>query len=643
VSKAEVVYRTEGDEDERRLPVELGRLGAQVRQAGELDLSALGVGPGDTLHWVIEVQDNNNVTGPSQGRCRWHRIHIFDPNKRLDELLETLDRFVGSLADRLAPLLTRAEAREPWSKEMNKVLLKGDALVEQMSDKRLKAQGMRSSLKTALKRLRDTAGQYARGFVNEGRMEDRLERDMLYLDDLLSKRRLEQLTHLQEELKQERRALERMVQKYGEAKDDEGLKQQILASIRAVRRRLDDLRKKMARLERRVGREYVNKDAYEQRSVGGELDKLEAMVRAGRMEEALAALDAMNQALGKVDKQVAKASERFGSKEWREAYAKGQQIQEQLRWIKDRQERLRSGVENLRRTARNRHLKQFGSLKKLRQKLQRLLAEGRGELAQITELEDWLQSRVNGLSDRLNRADKALAADGYNEALEELRRTLGRLESLGWMLNEPGAARQAAQARQRKALERVGQAVKLLERLFPEGSDGLSRREQARLRQGVGQQNEVSERLKKMRKMMEDLNEMAPVVGGKAMDSLGQAERASQVASGMMEGADAAGAGRAQADVLAAIEALKKQMNQGGGQGGKGGMPMPWGGNPGSNPQGDKPGGKKNSRRGDRVKIPESQAGVPGAWREEIIEAWGEGFAGPGEKAVDRYYRELVR
>ena len=39
---------------------------------------------------------------------------------------------------------------------------------------------------------------------------------------------------------------------------------------------------------------------------------------------------------------------------------------------------------------------------------------------------------------------------------------------------------------------------------------------------------------------MEDLNAMAPVVGGKAMESLDQAERASQVAGGKMEGADAA-------------------------------------------------------------------------------------------------------
>ena len=81
------------------------------------------------------------------------------------------------------------------------------------------------------------------------------------------------------------------------------------------------------------------------------------------------------------------------------------------------------------------------------------------------------------------------------------------------------------------------------------------------------------------------------------------------------------------------------QSGQGKGQGG--GMPMPWG----SNGSGDQQGGQKGKgrRSGDLVKIPEADQGVPGAWRDEIIDAWREGFAGPEKQAVDRYYRELVR
>ncbi|MBT7449593.1 MAG: sugar ABC transporter substrate-binding protein [Rhodospirillaceae bacterium] len=82
-------------------------------------------------------------------------------------------------------------------------------------------------------------------------------------------------------------------------------------------------------------------------------------------------------------------------------------------------------------------------------------------------------------------------------------------------------------------------------------------------------------------------------------------------------------------------------MQQAGGKGGGKGMPMPFGKAGGGSKRKGKNGRKTG---GQRVKIPRRAAGdVPGAWREEILEAWGEGFSGPSRGAVDRYYRDLVR
>ena len=95
--------------------------------------------PGDTLNWVVDMADNNNVTGPRTGRSRMHRIHLFDPSKRLDELLAQLDRFVESLTDRLAPLLLRSELASAWVKATTVALKKGDKLAKQLGDRRLDA------------------------------------------------------------------------------------------------------------------------------------------------------------------------------------------------------------------------------------------------------------------------------------------------------------------------------------------------------------------------------------------------------------------------------------------------------------------------------------------------------------------------
>ena len=640
IASATLITRMEGSSEEKRLALKLAKPNAAVRHQGVLDLEAMGMRPGDTLNWVIEMADNNDVTGPGTGRSRWHRIHLFDPAKRMDELLDELDRFVAHLADRLAPLLTRSESAQVWAKASLKTFEKGRKLAEKLSDERLESKSLGRAVTMVVKRLRQQARRYERGQASAAATEDRMERDLLFLDDLLSKRRLQQLARLHQQLQGERAALGRLVERYRQSADDDGLKEQILASIRAIRRRLKELGSKMARLEKRVGQQYINRDALEKRSVDGQLDKLEAMVRQGRMDEALAALDAMTQALGQVQKQVEGAAQRFGGKEWREALDKGNAIKEQMKGITDRQQRLRRAVQAMRRAARVRHLKKFGGLDKLRQKLQRKLAEARGELAQMTHLDDWLKQRVRATDELLQRGDKALAADGYLEALEILQRAQSRLESLGWLLNEPGLKRARAKRHQGRAMDRVGDAVDLLERLLPDEAELLSSAEKNRLRRSQDKQGDLSDRLGKLGKMMDELNGMAPMFGSEAMQALGKAQGASRGAAGSLGTADAAGADRAQGEVLSALDALQKQMAKGGG--GAGGMPMPWGSGSGQSPGGRQRGNSgKNS--GDRVKIPDADQGVPGAWRDEIIEAWGEGFAGPGKGAVDRYYRELVR
>jgi hypothetical protein len=638
IASGQIIYRMDGSEEEQTKPLELLRKGAELRHRGRLDLEALGLRPGDTLNWLVEMSDNNDVTGPGTGRSLWHRIHLFDPSKRLDELLKELDRYVSSLVDRLAPLLTRSEDVEPWSAATLKTLSKGADLAKKLADSRLDSAALQRAVERVTKRLVKQVKAYQKGLASAAQTQDRMERDLLFLDDLLSKRRLDQLAAMHQKLRGERAALQRLVERYRNSSDDAQLQEQILASIRSIRRRLEALGRKMASMEKRVGQQYINKDAMEKKSVQSQLDKLEAMVREGRVDEAMAALDAMTQSLGEVQRQVEGAAERFGGKEWQQALAKAKQVKEQLKFITDRQERLRQRVQQVRRRAHRRHLSKFGTLDELRKKLQRLLAEGRGELAQMTHLEDWLKARTKAVSSMLERADKALAADGFSESLEGLRRAQGSLESLGWLLNEPGLKRRSAKKHQARAMQRVDSAVDLLERLLPTEDELMNRSEKSALRAGEKEQQGLSQRLGKLGELMKELNAMSPVLGGEAMDALAKAKGSSGQASGALGSADAAGADGAQGEVLSALESLKKQMGKGG-SGGAGGMPMPWG--KGRNGPPKKQG--SSGRRDQRVKIPQAEEGASELWRDEIIEAWNEGFAGPGKTAVDRYYRELVR
>ena len=64
-----------------------------------------------------------------------------------------------------------------------------------------------------VKRLTEATERYGAGQVTAAQMENRMERDLLFLDDLVSKRRWSQLNRLQQEVKRERAALQKLVER----------------------------------------------------------------------------------------------------------------------------------------------------------------------------------------------------------------------------------------------------------------------------------------------------------------------------------------------------------------------------------------------------------------------------------------------
>ena len=88
---------------------------------------------------------------------------------------------------------------------------------------------------------------------------------------------------------------------------------------------------------------------------------------------------------------------------------------------------------------------------------------------------------------------------------------------------------------------------------------------------------------------------------------------------------------------------MSEQLQASGGGGQSNGMMNPFG-NKGAGRQNGKPGGSQGRGSRDRVEIPKGEGfEVPGAWREEILEAWREGAPGEHKESVNEYYEELVR
>lgn len=639
-----LVYRLEGEADEQRRDL-VGADGVKsLKRQGELKLDALGMTPGDVLHWCIEVEDNNDITGPSRGRSAWHEVRIFDPSGRAEELLDRLENLIGTLTDQLALLLIRQKKPGEWSSGLSPVLTKAGSLVTDLGDRRLDLGEFARALKEIVARLDKARRGYAAGRRSHQAMEDRLERDLLYLDDLLSKRRLRQISEYQRQLAQERAALARMMKAYKDSPNDGQLRQQILASIQGMRRRLEKLAARMAKLQRKVGRQHVNADALKEKNLGGDLDRLEELVRAGKVDEAMAALDEMARSLGDLSEQVDQAAKQFGGKEWRELKEKAGEIQQEIAWLKDNQNRSRSQLSRIRRVQDQRRLKAMGGeMKKWRKGLQEKLAEARGALEQIPHGSSWFKDLKQQAQTALNRTDDALAGDALPEAKEAAEDARGAIERLDWALDNITDAKEQRRAKKNKAKadQLTAEVLAELERLLNQAG-GANRGERQAMEGLAKKQEELNQRMEGLAGKMAELNQMAPVVGGEARSALEKAQGSSAQAGRSLRQGQGLPADGHQGQVLESLEDLAQQLKASGGSGGGQGMMNPFG--QGKGKGGDKKGpqGKPGSR--ERVAIPKGEGfQVPGAWREEILEAWREGAPGDHKESVDEYYKELVR
>ncbi|MBF93561.1 MAG: hypothetical protein CMH58_00145 [Myxococcales bacterium] len=648
-----LVYRLEGEADEQRKA--LGAQGerlpsgaylSRMRRRGSLELEALGMNPGDVLHWCIEVEDNNDVTGPGKGRSSWHEIRIFDPSGREEELLDRLEAYLGTLVDSLALLLPRKLSPERWSEGFRTHLSKGRTLVKDLSDRRLNLDAFSRALNETIKRLTKAQAGYAAGRRSHAAMEDRLERDLLYLDDLLSKRRLQQISEYQRQLSQERQALSKMMEAYRDSPKDPELKRQILASIQSMRRRLEKIAARMAKLQRKVGRQHLNTDAMKEKNVGGELDRLEELVRAGKVEEAMDALKAMSESLTELNKQVDEAGKQFGGKEWRELKEKADDIKQELAWLKDNQERARSQLSQVRKAQDQRRLEAMGNdLKTWRKNLQNKLSEARGALEQIAHDSSWMKNLKEQAQQQLNEADDALAADALPEAAQATNGAQDAIERLDWAIDNMNSPKEKRRAmgQKMKATRLTKEVTDELERVLQKNSQP-SRAERRAMEAIDGTQKELSERMNRLAGKMAKLNEMAPVVGDESREALKKAQGSSGQASQQLQRHQSLQADGHQGEVLKALGELSEQLEASGGGGQGSGMMNPFG-NKGAGKQGGKPGGPQSAQGNrDRVEIPKGEGfEVPGAWREEILEAWREGVPGDHQESVNEYYEELVR
>jgi hypothetical protein len=669
----------------------------QVKGKGAFSIADTGARAGEKLSVTVEAIDNDAVSGPKVGRSATRVLTVFSAQQHHREVIQRLEELLGQMVEVLgdeleAPLagvvdgvaqkrlLERHRAMGPRSEVMLKLFddtlaaVSEDDLFDDDEGVRRALANMRLDLSRAALDKENAVARtppqvldrpvatplWTRVTTAQTSFVTRLEKHILYLEDLLQRERVLEAKKLVKEMKRTQNDLKELLQQYKES-GDPAARDALLDEIRNMQQQLQELAARLAELQREIPDEYLNQEGLQSQEMMKEAESLDEMIEEGRLEDAAKALEKMLEQTQKMVDDLDKTGEQLGGEENQELREKMERFSEELSALEAAQK------EQLEATERAMEQAQKKMEEKLKAQVQRAVAEAKkkaqkakAELAKVgrESLSQNEEEDVDAAAARTNDVDKALNSSDLEDAIraaeeaEAAARTAeqnisdrqrGRMAFSSKSLEKSGKAlREAAQA--------LAEARKIMEQAMPNPSSSMDAAQREQMAKQGDRQAQLGEQAQKLSQLLDEIGKEAPIFGPEHKAQVNEAqqsmERAGRQLKGQQRGArdGMRGARQSQSQALQQLKALKdalSQMGEGGGGGGGIPLPLPGGGAPGSESENE--GGSRGSAKED-VKIPDgSDFKVKDAFRKDILDAMREGAPDEWAGEVKRYYEELIR
>ncbi|QSQ22692.1 DUF4175 family protein [Pyxidicoccus parkwayensis] len=686
LSGLSLVYRTPGSQKETRVPLprEDGR---RSRSTFTWDLGTLKPKPGDRITYYVEAQDNDAVEGPKKGVSRTQVLRIYSAAEHRRAALDKAEQLWGRMVDHLADRLEgpdRVKQKDPQAvAAAASVDTSGQQL---MTDMRTLARELSrerdvpSELVSALSHIAEALGSHITGTADFRRLYlrtqrargedwgtgnrltavvneevDEAEKDILYLESLLDRQKLEALQELAKELANERRDLANLVEQFKNNPDDQA-RQAVMEQIQQMKGRIQELMQRMAEMRKGIRDEHYNAEALnemmKEQDLQGAMDEVEKLMREGKTDEALAKLQQLGMQMDEMLQNLDKQNSDFGSEQYPELAEKFGKFMQELQSTVQEQQKVAEQTRQLRDQARAQNKDRLAEKgQAVKDELLRKVQQAQEDYKKLQP--DQLNSRaarpLEEAQSELQNVENALKVNDFDLAAEAAARAEDAARQLSMMGeqqrqldemfgNPPEVRQQSANLAQR--LERDARGVeevnKQLQSLFPPPGSQLSQQEKQQLQQLAQQQGQLEQRAQGLRQQMEEMQQMAPLFGEEASQQMENVGQRMGEASQRMQGKDP---GRGYGEQQAALEGLRqfqRQMQEGQ-KGGKGGLPLPMGS-----------GARRQEGNGrdprNQVELPDEDAfQAPKEFRKDLLDAMKQGAPEKYREQVKRYYEELVK
>ena len=693
VSQVALVFQLAGGKEERVVLQTPGQAARRLRGTYAWELSPLRLRAGDKVTYAVEARDNDAVDGAQRGASATQVLKVFSAAEHSREALlraqALWERLVALAADRIEEKPAPAADAAGWysatsAKDQAALQLVSElqaAATELIKDKlapREVGRALRyaaSSMGPAVRRTSLARAPLSRGSSGlEGAQRNfsralsaeiaEEEKDILYLQDLLDKARLDALQEIGKELAASRRELARLAEKLRKAPDEE-TKRQILSEVERMRERIQDLMQRMQEMARGIRDEHLNAEAMQnverQQDLLSQLSDIQRKLQSGKVDDALKQLDKLGQDLESLEKSLSQRAQDEQGGQYSEEAQKLSQAAQKLRDVAAREKALQQRTSQLRREMGAQQQKRFDQRggKDLARRLREKVEQARqgvkqidSKLAERMGLEDVLeaaQSRVDDLS-------RALESGDFSEALEQAERSLRAVETLQARLGmeEQLAQRYPGFVRDPEAVKRgmkgvqaasppLRDVVSELEQTMPRG-EPLNPQQMEEMLKQQAEQRKIGEDLQQARNQLGEVGRRVPIFGPQheqmlqqAQEGMGRAEQ--RLGQGEPRGAQA-GEEQALEQLQKFEDAMQQMAKQAGGKGQSGPrMPMPWGEPAGE--QGENDSGDMDTQK---VEIPDAEAGRgPQEFRKELLDAMKQKAPEKYQDRVKQYYEELVK
>jgi len=661
----ELVWRA-GEEPEKRRLVRAAQAGDRAASAKlEWDLGELDLKPGVKVAYHLEAKDNDTVPGPNVGVSKTFYLSMFSPREKHEasiadeerlleqavallgdrlelkstgdgELVDAMNRIHGQAeslllalgkveqaldADKQTGDPTRKELREMHGR-LGKLTQEEEQLLSESRDKRRKP-----GLKVGWARPLET---------HNGKHVPELERDVIALDDLLGRQRLEELLHVGDEMQATRDRLRQLLEQYKKTRS-ESLRKEIERELHELQRKLAELQEKASRLASELPDQFLNAEAMGKNDVQDRLDKIRELLAKGDVEQAMAELEKMSSTL---DRMMASMegdlksfrNERFSAEE--KAMA---ELENKVSDLQHDEQQLKGETEEIRQRTK------AEAQKRMRDQVQPFAKKAREQVAQLKKHLSEVEPRsvspydheeLQRVRQRADDLDKMLQAGDLDEArgaarqadqgLEGVKADLHDEQARGWRAPRPGEKKAREHVEEASVIAR--QLAEQIDKMLPRPGELMGPEDQKKM-------GELAERQRAARRRAQELQRelgQRPGSDGKPMQLPPQLQEGLRDAGQHMERAgnelqrrDARDASGEESQALEKLAKLKEQMQQQ------------------RRPKEQMAGGRMDK---EPVKIPGAEEyHAPKEFRQDLLEAMKRQAPAQYKEQVKKYYEELVK